>query len=119
VRPEPAVTPREPALAFVSRLVEDYADEWLWRPAMHYRWSYPETARLMSAWLSEHAREQLAPGWLKRRYWRRSVATACRERDRRAAAHGAPAIASRRQLVAGILKNVDLPFARNHHMEHV
>jgi glutathione S-transferase len=58
-------------VAFVSRLVEDYADEWLWRPAMHYRWSYPETARLMSAWLSEHAREQPAPGWLKRRFWRR------------------------------------------------
>src|SRR5262249_36658531 len=30
-RPEPAVTPRAPAVAFVSRLVEDYADEWLWR----------------------------------------------------------------------------------------
>jgi len=71
VRPEPAVTPREPAVAFVSRLVEDYADEWLWRPAMHYRWSYPETARLMSAWLAEHARDQLAPEWLKQRFWRR------------------------------------------------
>ena len=71
VRPEPAVTPREPAVAFVSRLIEDYADEWLWRPAMHYRWSYPETARLMSAWISEHAQEQIAPEWLKRRYWRR------------------------------------------------
>ena len=70
-RPDPAVTPREPAAAFVSRLVEDYADEWLWRPAMHYRWSYPETARLMSAWLSEHAQEQPAPEWLKRRFWRR------------------------------------------------
>ena len=71
VRPDPAVTPREPAIAFVARLVEDYADEWLWRPAMHYRWSYPETARLMSAWLAEHAREELAPEWLKRRFWRR------------------------------------------------
>jgi glutathione S-transferase len=54
----------------VSRLVEDYADEWLWRPAMHYRWSYPETARLMSAWLAEHARDRIAPEWLKRRFWR-------------------------------------------------
>jgi glutathione S-transferase len=71
VRPEPAVTPRDPAVAFVAHLVEDYADEWLWRPAMHFRWSYPETARLMSAWLSEHAREQRAPEWLKRRFWRR------------------------------------------------
>jgi glutathione S-transferase len=70
VRPEPAVTPREPVVAFVSRLIEDYADEWLWRPAMHYRWSFPETARLMSAWLAEHLRDRAAPEWLKRRYWR-------------------------------------------------
>ena len=44
-RGPPAVIPPDPALAFVSRLVEDYADEWLWRPALHYRWSYgPDTA---------------------------------------------------------------------------
>ena len=36
--PEPAVIPRDPLQGFVSRLVEDYADEWLWRPALHYRW---------------------------------------------------------------------------------
>jgi glutathione S-transferase len=71
VRPEPAVSPRAPAVAFVSRLIEDYADEWLWRPAMHYRWSFPETARLMSAWLAEHVAERRAPEWLKRRWWRR------------------------------------------------
>ena len=41
----PAVIPEDPVQAFVSRLLEDYADEWLWRPAMHYRWSYP-TSRL-------------------------------------------------------------------------
>jgi glutathione S-transferase len=68
-RPEPAVTARDPAVRFVSRLLEDYGDEWLWRPAMHYRWSFPETARLMSAWLAEHARERRAPEWLKRRFW--------------------------------------------------
>jgi glutathione S-transferase/Arc/MetJ family transcription regulator len=71
VRPEPAVTPRDPAVGFVSRLLEDYADEWLWRPAMHYRWSFPETARLMSAWLAEHLGERPVPQWLKRLYWRR------------------------------------------------
>jgi glutathione S-transferase len=71
VRPEPRVSPREPAVAFVSRLIEDYADEWLWRPAMHYRWSFPETARLMSAWLAEHVAERRAPQWMKRRWWRR------------------------------------------------
>ncbi len=69
-RPTPAVTPRDPVVAFVSRLIEDYADEWLWRPAMHYRWSFPETARLMSAWLAEHVADRRAPQWLKRRFWR-------------------------------------------------
>ena len=68
-RPTPAITPRDPVVAFVSRVIEDYADEWLWRPAMHYRWSFPETARLMSAWLAEHVAERRAPQWLKRRYW--------------------------------------------------
>jgi glutathione S-transferase len=68
-RPEPAVAPRDPAVRFVSCLLEDYGDEWLWRPAMHYRWSFPETARLMSAWLAEHAPERGSPEWLKRRFW--------------------------------------------------
>jgi glutathione S-transferase len=71
MRPEPSIRPRGAALAFVSALLEDYADEWLWRPAMHYRWSFPENARLMSAWLAEHAAERRAPEWLKRRFWRR------------------------------------------------
>ena len=70
VRPEPALRPRVPSVAFVSLLIEDFADEWLWRPAMHYRWSYPENARLMSAWLAEHVAERRVPEWLKRRYWR-------------------------------------------------
>jgi glutathione S-transferase len=70
LHPEPALTPRAPAVAFVSLLIEDYADEWLWRPAMHYRWSYPATARLMSGWLAEHMAERRLPLWLKRRYWR-------------------------------------------------
>ena len=29
-------------------LLEDYADEWLWRPALHYRWSYRGDALLLS-----------------------------------------------------------------------
>lgn len=70
VQPEPAIKPRVASVAFVSELLEDFADEWLWRPAMHYRWSFPENARLMSAWLAEHVRERRAPEWLKRRYWR-------------------------------------------------
>ena len=47
VRPGPEVTPRDPALGFLSLLLEDYADEWLWRPALHYRWSYRADTDLM------------------------------------------------------------------------
>jgi glutathione S-transferase len=38
--PESEVVPKEPVRRFLSKLVEDYADEWLWRPAMYYRWKY-------------------------------------------------------------------------------
>jgi glutathione S-transferase len=71
IHPEPVISPRVPSVAFVSLLLEDFADEWLWRPAMHYRWSFPENARLMSAWLAEHVAERRAPLWLKRRFWKR------------------------------------------------
>ncbi|MCR9097490.1 MAG: glutathione S-transferase C-terminal domain-containing protein [bacterium] len=36
----PSIFPEDPALRFVALLLEDHADEWLWRPAMHYRWSF-------------------------------------------------------------------------------
>lgn len=39
-QPAPSIYPDDPVLRFAALLIEDYADEWLWRPAMHYRWSY-------------------------------------------------------------------------------
>jgi glutathione S-transferase len=45
--PDPPVIPSDPLQAFFSRLLEDYADEWLWRPAMHYRWDYRSDALLL------------------------------------------------------------------------
>ena len=35
-----SIYPADPALNFIALLIEDYADEWLWRSAMHYRWNY-------------------------------------------------------------------------------
>lgn len=63
----PKVVPDDPLQRFFSLLLEDYADEWLWRPAMHYRWHYSEGAR----WASTHLAEELAsgvrwPGFVKR-----------------------------------------------------
>lgn len=38
--PEPSIAPEAPALAVLSALIEDYADEWLNKALVHYRWSY-------------------------------------------------------------------------------
>jgi len=38
--PEPSVTPDDPALAFVSALLEEYGDEWGNKWMFHYRWRY-------------------------------------------------------------------------------
>jgi glutathione S-transferase len=55
--PEPGTTPTDPAANFIALLLEDYADEWMWRPAMHYRWSFDNGAELLSSWLAEHSPE--------------------------------------------------------------
>jgi glutathione S-transferase len=65
--PDPGVIPRNPELAFFSRLLEDYADEWLWRPAMHYRWDYSEGAfHLSRVLVDEAARDVPFPGFVTR-----------------------------------------------------
>ncbi len=65
--PEPAVIPRDPLQGFASRLVEDYADEWMWRPALHYRWSYRGDALLLSRRIVDEMMARVpVPGALKR-----------------------------------------------------
>jgi glutathione S-transferase len=41
--PDPPLYPRSPLLRVLSLLFELYADEFLVLPAMHYRWSFPES----------------------------------------------------------------------------
>jgi glutathione S-transferase len=43
--PQPPLHPRTPVLRVLSLLFELYADEFLVLPAMHYRWSFPESEK--------------------------------------------------------------------------
>jgi glutathione S-transferase len=47
------VLPADPAAAFFCRLLEDYADEGLWRPALYYRWAFAKDALLNSRRFTE------------------------------------------------------------------
>jgi glutathione S-transferase len=66
---EPRFKPAEPATAFISLLLEDLFDEWLWRAALYYRWAFAEDAQLMSAQLARTMlRDAPAPLFLRRQF---------------------------------------------------
>lgn len=70
--PTHPLLPTDPAQAFLCKLIEDYADEWLWRPAMHYRWSYPGDRHLLSRQIVDQIMGHIrAPASLKRFFIRR------------------------------------------------
>ncbi len=63
----PSIYPDDPALRFVALLLEDYADEWLWRPAMHYRWSFQRDREHASAAIADELMAHMSmPRPLKR-----------------------------------------------------
>lgn len=69
---EHPVIPKDPVLKFVSHLLEDYAEEWLWRPAMHYRWSYKtDRLHLSRKIVDELLPDKFGPAFLKRHFIRR------------------------------------------------
>lgn len=39
--------PADPAQQFLHKLLEDFADEWLWQPAMYWRWMFKPSAKLL------------------------------------------------------------------------
>jgi len=55
-----SIYPTDAALNFFALMIEDYADEWLWRSAMHYRWTY----RADRQYASESLYEELIKGVL-------------------------------------------------------
>ena len=70
------IYPEDPAMRFFALLLEDHADEWLWRPAMHYRWSYQQDRDHASGVLADELLSaRKGPRFLKR--W----AIARRQRD--------------------------------------
>ena len=70
--PQNPIVPKDPTLAFICYLLEDWADEWWWRPAMHYRWYYEEGARFASGHLAREVTGGLhLPLFLKRFMLRR------------------------------------------------
>ncbi len=64
--PEPAVIPEDSVQRYIALMIEDYADEWLWRPAMHYRWSYPDDRHLAGSALAREVARLPLPLGLRR-----------------------------------------------------
>ncbi|MFP3942802.1 MAG: glutathione S-transferase family protein, partial [Alphaproteobacteria bacterium] len=56
--PEPPLQPRDAGLAFLSFLIEEYADEWVNKPMFHYRWTYEADREHASNWIAS----EVAPG---------------------------------------------------------
>ena len=78
--PDHRLIPDDPLQAFVCLLLEDWADEWWWRPAMHYRWHYSVGAHFASRHLAVEVLGSVpAPvwlrGWVLRRRQRRGYTT--------------------------------------------
>lgn len=59
--PEPAALPNNPALNFLSQLLEEYADEWGNKHMFHYRWKSEEDQNSASLRLAETR----MPLWLR------------------------------------------------------
>jgi glutathione S-transferase len=66
----------DPVLRFLSKLVEDYADEWCWRAALYWRWIPKESRKALMARIGREVLEDFpvpasVAGWY---YGRRQIA---------------------------------------------
>lgn len=62
-----AITPQDACARFIGHMLEDYFDEWLWCPALYYRWAFEDDARLMSARIARGMLRDLALPFALRR----------------------------------------------------
>jgi glutathione S-transferase len=70
--PETSILPANPVVRFIAHLMEDYADEYLWRPAMHYRWSYAHDREHAASIITDELLGHLSmPRFWKRRLVKR------------------------------------------------
>ncbi|MEP2987749.1 MAG: glutathione S-transferase family protein [Parasphingorhabdus sp.] len=66
--PDNPVLPQDPVVGFISHLIEDYGDEWLWRSAMYYRWWYDYDRQLASNVLTDEVTGHIKlPRWMRQR----------------------------------------------------
>ncbi|MEO9469744.1 glutathione S-transferase family protein [Parasphingorhabdus sp.] len=64
--PDNPVLPKDPVVGFISHLIEDYGDEWLWRSAMYYRWWYRYDRQHASNVLTDEVMGHIKlPRWVK------------------------------------------------------
>lgn len=70
--PARRLIPEDPYCAFLSSLIEDYCDEWQWRPAMFWRWAWADNARYLGSKLgAELAEGTVHPAWAMGLYFRK------------------------------------------------
>lgn len=64
------LVPSNPAEAFLHKLLEDFADEWLWQPAMYWRWMFKPSAKLLGRRIADEVMQTSPfPVWLGARYY--------------------------------------------------
>lgn len=64
----PALSAAPGHARFISRLIEDWGDEYMWRPAMYYRWWVPESRHISARRIAEQiGADMKAPLWIKKR----------------------------------------------------
>ncbi|MCR2747631.1 glutathione S-transferase family protein [Limnobacter parvus] len=66
--PQTPIMPPHAAMHFIAQLLEDFGDEWLWRPALYYRWAHAQDARLMSHRLANGMMRDVPLPWFARRW---------------------------------------------------